>query len=395
MYHVFGKKSSKVYEIFDSLNKTLELHQKIVWKINMKVVIISTYWKNSPGGGVKNYLINLVNALDSNKKVKVSVIYMEGYDGNNPYSYKIKGGRLLFSIRSLLILRKINPQCIHSQGSWYCLLPAFLYKKTNNVRIIHTFHTTPTKKLSLFGRWFFQFLLNGCDCCTFVSKDLEIKIKEFYRLKFNKVKITYAGVNSKNVSQEEIQDFCTRFGIKGNHTILLGLGLTALPYKAEGAKLLLKTMKKLKEKYPNLILVLTRKGQFSNELKKIALEEGVQDNVIFTDDIENAYVPIAICDIYTHITLDEGGLSLSILEAMSMGKPIIATNVGGIPEIINSENGILISPNESQIIEKIEYLLNNKDYASKLGKNAKKTVENRHTWKKVVNNFLSIYQLTE
>ncbi|KKG00522.1 hypothetical protein DU40_17830 [Methanosarcina mazei] len=78
----------------------------------MKVAIISTYWKNSPGGGVKTYLTNLVDLLNSKEKVKVNVIYMEGYDPNNPNNYKINGNCLLFSIRSFLKLRKINPQCI-------------------------------------------------------------------------------------------------------------------------------------------------------------------------------------------------------------------------------------------------------------------------------------------
>jgi glycosyltransferase involved in cell wall biosynthesis len=112
---------------------------------------------------------------------------------------------------------------------------------------------------------------------------------------------------------------------------------------------------------------------------------------IFFKILEKPFVPLQICDIYTHISLAEG-LPLSLLEAMILGKPILATKIGGIPEAItDGVNGILIEPCEEQIIKNIEYLMANRNLARKMGDNAKETVINNFTWAKTADIFEFIY----
>jgi glycosyltransferase involved in cell wall biosynthesis len=75
---------------------------------------------------------------------------------------------------------------------------------------------------------------------------------------------------------------------------------------------------------------------------------------------------------------------------MSVGKPIIATNVGGIPEaIINGENGILVQPDINEITKQIVYLIENPQLAAIFGANAKKTAQESFTWEQTVNNYLN------
>jgi glycosyltransferase involved in cell wall biosynthesis len=355
----------------------------------MKVAIITNYWKQSDGGGVKNYLINLVDELNKKDNFEVSVLFRQGKDYEN---YQIEGNKLWFSIKSFFKLREIKPQVIHSQGGWYGLLPGYIYKKIYGSKLIFTFHTQSTERLSGLSIIFFQNMLNGCDCATFVSKSLRENYEK-YGLTFKKTAITYAGANSRVVSQEEINKFRNKFGIADGNFVLLAQGLTANELKAEGAKLLIKALKHLLYHHPNIVLILTREGTFSNDLKKIARDENVCKNVIFTGDLDNPFVPLAICDIYTHITLVEGGLSLALLEAMILGKPILATKIGGIPEAINDGvNGILIKPCEEQIIEKVEFLMKSKGIAKKLGDNAKETVTSNFTWEKTADTFEYIYK---
>jgi glycosyltransferase involved in cell wall biosynthesis len=169
--------------------------------------------------------------------------------------------------------------------------------------------------------------------------------------------------------------------------------MTALPYKAEGLKLLIRAVRILRETYPNIMLIATREGKYSDEVKAFAREMGVEDQVIFTGDVENPFVPLKMCDLYTHITLGEGGVSVALLEAMAMGKPIVATSVGGIPEAItDGENGLLVAPDAEQIAEKINLLLRNREYAKRLGRCAKKTVEERFTWEGIAKEITTIYQ---
>jgi glycosyltransferase involved in cell wall biosynthesis len=78
---------------------------------------------------------------------------------------------------------------------------------------------------------------------------------------------------------------------------------------------------------------------------------------------------------------------------MAVGKPIIATPVGGIPEVIkDGENGLLVEPDAKKIAGKIEFLLENPQIAKKLGENAKRTAE-KFTWEKTAERFLEIYMM--
>lgn len=356
----------------------------------MKTAFIVNYWKNSDGGGIKTYLVNLVDALQ-NKGTDVSVIYRWG---NDPKQFCGGRNKIVFSFACYRQLRKIRPVVIYSHGAWYCLLPGVLYKKLHGCTLVHTFHTEPDKRLPLPARVFFQGLLNACDCVTFVSKNLQSRLIEVDNLSFPKTAITYAGIKTGESTIEEIERFREQYRIGNYRVILLAQAMTAHPLKIKGLKLLIQVLQILREIYPNILLIATREGKYSEEIKAFVLEMGVEEQVVFTGDVENPFVPLEICDIYTHITLGEGGLSLALLEAMAMGKPIVATAVGGIPEaIINGENGLLVAPEVKQVAEKIDLLLRKRDYAERLGKCAEKTVKEKFTWEQAAERFLNVTSL--
>jgi len=353
----------------------------------MKVVIITNYWKNSPGGGIKTYLTNLVDEFDKRDDLDVSVLFKEGVDADN---FHIRGNKFIFAFKAFCKLKELRPSVLHSQGTWYCLLPGYVYKFLYNVPLIHTFHSQPLNKLHWVGRIFFQTLLNGCDCTTFVSKSLKTDY-EMYDTKFKRSAITYAGVNSREVSQKQITDFCDKFNIKSTSYVLLAQGFMSDEFKAKGAKILISSLKLLLNKNPHTVLVLTGDGSFSNEVKSFAENMNLSEHVIFTGYLSDPFVPLAMCDLYTHVSLADG-LPLSLLEAMVMGKPILASNIGGIPEAIDDGvNGVLVEPYEEQIQVKIEYLMSNPNVAEQMGGNAKRVALNKFTWEKAANSFESVY----
>ena len=69
---------------------------------------------------------------------------------------------------------------------------------------------------------------------------------------------------------------------------------------------------------------------------------------------------------------------VSVIEAMALGLPVISTNVGGIPYLIeNGKTGVLVPPNDSQVfVDEIEAIYNNPSKTMKLSKNARRSVEN-------------------
>jgi glycosyltransferase involved in cell wall biosynthesis len=362
----------------------------------LKLLITTTYWRKSDGGGIKTYLVNLVQELER-MGLDVDVIFEHGEDPDN---YKIVEEELnapfpLKILRAYLALKRLRPEVIHSHGGlYYYLIAGYFYKIIHGTTLVYTFHTEPSpdSQISPLRRFFLQNLLTRCDCVTFVSKALKAKIEDLWGLRFSKYTITYAGVNSEEVSELSRENFLKTFKIDKNSTILLALGLTAMSYKAEGLKILIKAIREVRSKYPNVILVATREGRYIPELKDFAKKEGLEGAVVFTGDVENSYVPLAVCDIYTHISLGEG-LPIALLEAMSLGKPIIATAVGGIPEAIEDGfNGFLVGPNENEIAEKICFLIEQKDLADKLGKNARSTAQERFTWKSSAERFIYIYK---
>jgi len=354
----------------------------------MKIALITNYWKESQGGGIKVYLQNLVRELAASG-IDLRVIFREGSD---PNEVCISTSQRLFAVRSLSALRDYGPDVISVHGGWHCLFPAVAYKLLHGCTVVQTFHTEPEEALADPFRLFYQILLDRCDHVTFVSNRLRERTIEVWDLNFPRTEITYAGApESAAVTAEEVAAFRERFGIEDRHPVILALGMTALRYKAEGLKHLIRAINLLKEKYPGIVLIATRRGVFSPEVEEFARAEGASGHVILTGDIEDSAIPLSLCDTYAHITLGDG-LPIALLEAMAMGKPIVATPVAGIPEAIrNGENGILVSPEPTEIAEQIDYLLENPNAARRLGENAKRTIDERFTWQKSTAKFLALF----
>ncbi len=356
----------------------------------MKIVVITNYWENSEGGGLKKYITNLVSELED-RGLNVNVIFRLGIDKKRK---KGSNNKIIFLINSFIYLKKIKPTIIQTFGGWYCLLPAVMYKYVYSCKIVGAFHTEPDKKMPLFGRFLMQILINECDVVTFGSKRLVQKMKEIDGFKFKRIEITPAGIRSIIVPENKIKAFIDDFKIKDDAIILLAIGLTALKHKAEGAKLLIQAVKKVQMKYPNILLILTREAQYSNELKEFSKKQGISENILFTGNIEDPNVALSIAQIYIHTPLGEGGVPQALLEAMIMGKPIIATSVGGIPEAIdNGINGILVEPDFKEIADSIELLLDNKELSTNLGNNARNKAEKDFSWGKLANTFIKLYSI--
>ncbi|MDD2473128.1 MAG: glycosyltransferase family 4 protein [Methanoculleus sp.] len=354
----------------------------------MKVAIVTNYWRGSQGGGIRVYLENLVRELDA-RGADVRVIFREGQD---PDAVCIPASQRVFAVRSLSALRNYGPDVVSVHGGWHCLFPAVAYKLLHGCTVVQTFHTEPEEALTDRFRLFYQALLNRCDHVTFVSNRLRERTIEVWNLEFPKTEITYAGAPKVGrVTPDEAVLFCERFGIADRRPVLLALGLTALKYKAEGLKQLIRAVNILKEKYPGIVLIATRKGVFSPEVEAFARDEGLSGHVVFTGNIENPAVPLSLCDVYAHITLGDG-LPIALLEAMAAGRPLVATPVAGIPEAIrDGENGILVPPEPAAIAERIDYLLENPRVSRSLGMNARRTVDERFTWEKSAAKFLELF----
>ena len=109
---------------------------------------------------------------------------------------------------------------------------------------------------------------------------------------------------------------------------------------------LLKAMAEVWQSHPDIQLVYVGKGDLERELKGEAYRTGVSDKVRFLgwrDDIPDI---MQILDIFVLPSLNEG-MGRVLVEAMASGKPIVASKVGGIPDLVkDGHNGFLVGPGD-------------------------------------------------
>jgi glycosyltransferase involved in cell wall biosynthesis len=257
--------------------------------------------------------------------------------------------------------------------------------------LVHTFHTDPKKEIKGIKRKIFEFLLQRYDRVTFVSRALMETFKRDMEIDLESACVVYSGVSVEQPSQEEYMNFISTHGLEDRFPILCFLGPLTWKLKVEGVKRLIGAFEIVNKSYPSSALLIVGDGEYRGELEVLVKERKLKDCVIFKGFVDKPEIPLSIADIYTHISLQEG-LPLALLEAMALGKPVVASRTGGIPEVIvNGENGLLVDSEPEIIAEKIIDLAANRDLMINLGENAQSTIMEKHDWGCVTEAFLKIY----
>lgn len=151
--------------------------------------------------------------------------------------------------------------------------------------------------------------------------------------------------------------------------------------REKGVDILLKTIKILKNKYSrNLKIAIVGDGELKESLNNLTVELGVNREVKFfgvRKDIKEFMISSKIIVLPSR----SEGFGLVIIEAMSNMLPVIATNVGGIPELIeNGEEGILVPPEDPKALARaINNLLENEELRKKLSQAAYKKVREKYS----------------
>ncbi|RYY51215.1 MAG: glycosyltransferase family 1 protein [Chitinophagaceae bacterium] len=142
--------------------------------------------------------------------------------------------------------------------------------------------------------------------------------------------------------------------------------------------LLLKAFQQVLEKRPELYLLMVGEGDEKQEAVALVKKAGIHNRVLFQDFRQDVPAVLAAADIFILPSLWEG-LPIGLLEAMSMGKAIIASDVDGTTDIIrHNDNGMLfdLSEIEARLPEAIIRMAEDKILRERLGKRARQTVEN-------------------
>jgi len=170
--------------------------------------------------------------------------------------------------------------------------------------------------------------------------------------------------------------------------ILIG-HVGALVNQDKGQEFLIDAAKKLQKSCPNLVFLLIGEGK---DRDKLEAQAKLLNNIKFIGFTSNIGNYLRAFDIFVFPSLQEG-LGSTLLDAMEAELPIIASNVGGIPDIIqHDKNGRLISPKNSQAIsDSILSLLNNNSLARRLANKGKEDSRQYHP-SVISQRYMSVYE---
>ena len=189
-------------------------------------------------------------------------------------------------------------------------------------------------------------------------------------------------------AQVNIEEKRTSLGLNTKGLVVGTIGWL-LPIK--GPLYLLKAMEVIWQTNPEIHLVYVGKGDLEEEVRSEVSRTGVSEKVTFLgwrDDIPEI---MQVLDIFVLPSLNEG-MGRVLVEAMAAGKPIVASNVGGIPDLVkDGQNGFLVKPGDSKSLSfAIKKLLDDKKMREEMGKKGRAMAGN-YSVKKMVEKIDALY----
>ncbi len=170
------------------------------------------------------------------------------------------------------------------------------------------------------------------------------------------------------------------------------VGLVArLDHWGKGHREFFTALAALSDRFPMEALIIGG-GRRESEVKQLAAELGLAGRVHFLGQRDDIPDLLAALDIFVLPSHSEG-VSLALLEAMAAGLPVIATRVGGLPEVVtDGDNGLLIPAKDPEALSQaLERLLADPALAKKLGENARRDVENNYSLDRLGREINEIY----
>lgn len=199
-----------------------------------------------------------------------------------------------------------------------------------------------------------------------------------------KIRLIYNGIDLERfgiAQQEAKREAKEKLGLRDGPVV----GIISRLSDVKGHIYLISAMKLIFERVPNAQLLIVGEGKEKKNLIEKVKKLGIEKNTIFMPSVENTSSVLSAMDLFVMPSLQEG-LGLSIMEAMACGLAVVASEVGGIRNLIRDGfNGSLVKPKDiKKLYEVILELLKDKDKARLYGLNAHKTIANNFSQEKMV-----------
>lgn len=238
-----------------------------------------------------------------------------------------------------------------------------------------------TRILSLIPMSLIEYFYLRKSALVFVNSHYTAKnVFKTYRIDKTKIKVAYGAVDTSFFTEKSPSKVRDKHNIKSSPVILF---VGRLAVKRKGFKYLLRAMPFIKQKIGDVKLVVVGGGPLRKKYEKQTKAMELDDAVIFVGSVKKEDLPYyySSADLFVLPSIQEG-LGLVILEAMACKTPVIASCVGGVPEIIrNGYSGILVPPrNAKKLADEIIKLLKDKEKAKLLAMNGYEFVRENYEW---------------
>ncbi|PKM44124.1 MAG: hypothetical protein CVV03_07985 [Firmicutes bacterium HGW-Firmicutes-8] len=319
----------------------------IIQKRRRLIMLIST----SEAGGAQVYIVNLVKAI--NDIYNITVICPDGYMKDRLLENNIEVVTSGISVKDIISLRAylkkeiVNNENIvintHLLGTtfWTLLSISFL---TNKCRFISTLHQPIIyDKISKLKKMCFpsiaKFVSKRTDEFIVVSKEIKDSILQYTNRTAYYIPNSVPDIKDKR-----------KIDIPLKEKQLLKVGIVGRLTHQKGHQYFLDAAKLIRDTIFNSNFYIIGDGELRGQLEEQTKKLKLQKNVTFTGFLTNPIQIIREMDIIVFSSVFEG-TPLAMLETMSIGVPVVATAVGGIPQVLqNKVNGILVKPLDAKEI---------------------------------------------
>lgn len=363
-----------------------------------------------------NNFLNPLNKVSKERGHEVHCVCSKG-----PYEEEIKNNGYYFhnvsidreinlkkNIKSVLMMAKLfkllKPDIVHVHTPVAAVLGRIAAKIAKVPTIIYSAHGfyfhegMPTKKYKLFfyiekyiGRYFTDYIF------TQSEEDFEVARKnKFLKSKNNYVHISNGidldnKFNIDNFFESDAESLRKKYKISTNDTVVSFIGRLV---KEKGILDMLESYNYLEsENVKFLIIGSLPQGERDTETLKLLEKFKANKNMIFTGQVSNVNEHLYLSDIFCLPSYREG-MPRSIIEAMSMGNAVIATNIrGSREEVIHDETGFLCNINSSkEIANYIDELVKNQSKMAMFKKNGLERARKLYDENKVIEKQINVFE---
>jgi len=300
---------------------------------------------------------------------------------------------LSFFLKSLSLCGKVD--VLHAQWIPSGVIAALVKKITGKPVVLYVHGATVFLGLfkSLTG-----FALRNADFVFFNSSYTKRKALEIAQVE--NCAVLSPGIDVQRFSGNRGKGFVRKkHGIATSAPVVFSLGRLV---ERKGFEYLIRAMQSVKS---NAVLVLAGSGPMEKELKDLTRRLGLENRVVFAGRIPAKELPLyyADCNVFVLPAIvdskgDTEGLGMVLAEAMASGKPVIASRVGGIPDVVvDKVNGFLVEQKKpKELAQKINTLLGNSARRQRMGKAGRAFANKKFSWDRVCGEMLRVHtQLLE